>query len=140
MTNCHQLIQSNDHTPLQPQLDTNILRVNNLYTEGIERLFTVYNINNNTRARGIDEPVCIADSANDFNCTEKSYSSEISESTTKCNQLESTSELVTNCHELKLTDSEKQESSYADNAFDFLTESTQSAIIATKYLENNYLP
>ena len=120
-------ILTDKDTPILTGKDTNILRVNNLYTFGIERLFTVYNINNNTHAREIDEPVCIADSANNFNCTKKSYSSEISESTTKCNQL-------------KLTDSEKQESSYADNAFDFLTESTQSAFIATKYLENNYLP
>jgi hypothetical protein len=118
VTNCHQLIQSNDHTPIQPELDTNILRVNNLYTFGIERLFTVYNINNNTHAREFDKPVCTADSVNNFSCTEKSYSSEISQS----------------------TDSEKQDSSYADIAFGSLTKPTQSAFIATKYLENNYLP
>lgn len=88
-------IITNDHTPIIARDDTNILRVNNLYTKGIERLFTVYNINNNTRARGIDEPSYV------INFTG---------------------------NELKTTNSKEQESSYADNAFDFLTESTQSAI------------
>lgn len=76
-------IQAKLDTPIQPQLDTNILRVNNLYTYGIERLFTVYNINNNNiRAREFYEPSYVINLVNN--------KSEIIELTTFCSRLKST--------------------------------------------------
>ncbi len=91
-------------TPPQPALDTNILRVNNLYNEGIERLFT-YNINN-TRARIFTDKNDKTDFAGKNNNVDQS--------------------VHTNSVEIK-TYNEEKESSYADFAFGSLTKPTQSA-------------
>ena len=117
------------HTPTSLQASDSLgLKVEggviaNDYTPVIARddtnILRVNNINNNIRAREFDEPSYVINLVNN--------KSEINESTT-------------NCHRLELTDPEEQKSICADNAFGFLTEPTQSAFIATKYLENNYLP
>jgi hypothetical protein len=98
--------KQNKDTPPQPALDTNILRVNNLYTFGIERLFTVYNINNNTHARIFTDKNDKTDFADKNNNIDQS--------------------VHTNSVEIK-TYNEEKESSYADFAFGSLTKPTQSA-------------
>ena len=103
---------ANVHTPIIAGDDTNILRVNNLYTFGIERLFTVYNINNNTHAREFKDKTCVTDCADKNNDINKP--------------------VHTNSAETKTTNLEEQNSSYADNAFGSLAKPTQSAFIATK--------
>jgi hypothetical protein len=73
-------ILTNQHTPLLTGKDTNILRVNTLYTFGIERLFTVYNINNNTHARVFNDKtytIDFADKNNDINKLAHTNSAEI---------------------------------------------------------------
>ncbi|NDB84994.1 MAG: hypothetical protein EB127_20180 [Alphaproteobacteria bacterium] len=99
-------ILTNQHTPLLTGKDTNILRVNNLYTTGIERLFTVYNINNNTRARIF---------------TDKNDKTDFTDKNNNIDQ-----SVHTNSVEIK-TYNEEKESSYADFAFGFPAEPTQSA-------------
>ena len=101
-------IQAKLDTPPQPALDTNILRVNNLYTKGIERLFTVYNINNNTHARDFSDKTCITDCADKNNDINKPTH--------------------TNSNEIKTLNTEEKKSSYADFAFGFPAEPTQSAV------------
>ena len=101
-------ILTNQHTPLLTGKDTNILRVNNLYTTGIERLFTVYNINNNTRARGFND---------------KNDKTDFADKNNNIDQL-----VHTNSVEIK-TYNEEKESSYADLAFGSLTKPTQSACL-----------
>ena len=98
-------ILTNQHTPLLTGKDTNILRVNNLYNEGIERLFT-YNINN-THARGFNDKNDKTDFAGKNNNIDQS--------------------VHTNSVEIK-TYNEEKESSYADLAFGFPAEPTQSAV------------
>ena len=98
---------ANVHTPIIAGDDTNILRVNNLYTKGIERLFTVYNINNNTRARDFSDKTCITDCADKNNDINKPTH--------------------TNSDEIK-TCNEEEKSGYADFAFGFPAEPTQSAV------------
>lgn len=100
-------ILTNDHTPIIAGDDTNILRVNNLYTFGIERLFTVYNINNNTRARIF---------------TDKNDKTDFADKNKNIDQ-----SVHTNSVEIK-TYNEEKESSYADLAFGFPAEPTQSAV------------
>lgn len=100
-------ILTNQHTPLLTGKDTNILRVNNLYTKGIERLFTVYNINNNTHTRGFNNK----NDKTDF--------------TDKNNNIDQS--VHTNSAEIKTLNTEEKESSYADFAFGFPAEPTQSA-------------
>jgi hypothetical protein len=99
-------ILTNQHTPLLTGKDTNILRVNNLYNEGIERLFTVYN--NTTHARGFNNKTCVTDCANKNNDTN--------------------TPVDTNSAEIKTLNIEEKKSGYADLAFGFLTEPTQSAV------------
>ena len=101
-------ILTNQHTPLLTGKDTNILRVNNLYTKGIERLFTVYNINNNTHARDFRDKTCITDCADKNNDINKPTH--------------------TNSNEIKTLNTEEKKSSYADFAFGFPAEPTQSAV------------
>jgi len=96
---------ANVHTPIIAGDDTNILRVNNLYNEGIERLFT-YNINN-THARGFNDKNDKTDFAGKNNNIDQS--------------------VHTNSVEIK-TYNEEKESSYADLAFGFPAEPTQSAV------------
>jgi hypothetical protein len=95
---------ANVHTPIIAGDDTNILRVNNLYNEGIERLFT-YNINN-THARIFTDENDKTDFADKNNNIDQS--------------------VHTNSVEIK-TYNEEKESSYADFAFGFPAEPTQSA-------------
>lgn len=102
-------LQAKLDTPIQPVLDTNILRVNNLYTFGIERLFTVYNINNNTRARDFNDKTYTIDFADKNNDTNKS--------------------VHTNSAEIKTLNTEEKKSSYADLAFGSLAKPTQSAYL-----------
>jgi hypothetical protein len=99
-------ILTNDHTPIIAGDDTNILRVNNLYTFGIERLFTVYNIDNNTPARIF---------------TDKNDKTDFADKNKTIDQ-----SVHTNSVEIK-TYNEEKESSYADFAFGFPAEPTQSA-------------
>ena len=101
-------IIANVHTPIIAGDDTNILRVNNLYTKGIERLFTVYNINNNTHARDFSDKTCITDCADKNNDINKPTH--------------------TNSNEIKTLNTEEKKSSYADFAFGFPAEPTQSAV------------
>ena len=101
-------ILTNQHTPLLTGKDTNILRVNNLYTTGIERLFTVYNINNNTHTRGFND---------------KNDKTDFADKNNNIDQL-----VHTNSVEIK-TYNEEKESSYADLAFGSLTKPTQSACL-----------
>jgi hypothetical protein len=96
---------ANVHTPIIAGDDTNILRVNNLYNEGIERLFT-YNINN-THARGFNDKTDKTDFANKNNNIDQS--------------------VHTNSVEIKTLNIEEKEASYADFAFGFPAEPTQSA-------------
>jgi len=98
-------IQVKLDTPPQPALDTNILREYNLYTSSIERLYS-YNINN-TRARGFNDK----NDKTDF--------------TGKNNNIDQS--VHTNSVEIK-TYNEEKESSYADFAFGFPAEPTQSAV------------
>lgn len=98
---------TNVHTPIITGDDTNILRVNNLYNEGIERLFTVYN--NNTHARGFNSKTCVidfADKNNDINKLAHTDSAEI-----------------------KTLNTEEKKSGYADFAFGSLAKPTQSAYL-----------
>lgn len=99
-------------TPLLTGKDTNILRVNNLYTFGIERLFTVYNINNNTHAREFKDKTYTINFTDKNNNTDKS--------------------VHTNSAEIKTLNIEEKKSSYADLASCSLAEQKQSAFIATK--------
>ena len=98
-------ILTNQHTPLLTGKDTNILREYNLYTSSIERLYS-YNINN-TRARGFNDK----NDKTDF--------------TGKNNNIDQS--VHTNSVEIK-TYNEEKESSYADFAFGFPAEPTQSAV------------
>ena len=99
-------LQAKLDTPPQPALDTNILREYNLYNVSIERLYS-YSINN-THARGLNDKTCVidfADKNNDIN---------------KLAHTDST--------EIKTLNTEEKKSSYADLAFGFFTEPTQSAV------------
>lgn len=98
-------ILTNQHTPLLTGKDTNILREYNLYTSSIERLYS-YNINN-THARGFNDK----NDKTDF--------------TGKNNNIDQS--VHTNSVEIK-TYNEEKESSYADFAFGFPAEPTQSAV------------
>lgn len=99
-------LQAKLDTPPQPALDTNILREYNLYNVSIERLYS-YSINN-THARGLNDKTCVidfADKNNDIN---------------KLAHTDST--------EIKTLNTEEKKSGYADLAFGFFTEPTQSAV------------
>ena len=111
---CKQDNPINDHTPIIAGDDTNILRVNNLYTFGIERLFTVYNINNNTHAREFNVKTCVTDFAGKNNDINKPAH--------------------TNSTEIKTLYTEEKKSSYADLASCSLAEQKQSAFIATNII------
>ena len=100
-------LQAKLDTPPQPALDTNILRVNNLYNVSIERLYS-YSINN-THARDLNDKTCVIDCANKNNDINKLAH--------------------TDSTEIKTLNTEEKKSGYADLAFGFLTEPTQSACL-----------
>jgi len=97
---------ANVHTPIIAGDDTNILREYNLYNVSIERLYS-YSINN-TRARGFND---------------KTYTINL---TDKNNNIDKS--VDTNSAEIKTLNIEEKKSGYADLAFGFLTEPTQSAV------------
>ncbi|MFM7989560.1 MAG: hypothetical protein ACKPKO_60620, partial [Candidatus Fonsibacter sp.] len=99
-------IQAKLDTPPQLALDTNILREYNLYNVSIERLYS-YSINN-THARGFNDKICVTDCADKNNDTN--------------------TPVDTNSAEIKTLNIEEKKSGYADLAFGFLTEPTQSAV------------
>jgi len=97
---------ANVHTPIIAGDDTNILREYNLYNVSIERLYS-YSINN-THARGFNDKTCVTDCADKNNDTN--------------------TPVDTNSAEIKTLNTEEKKSGYADLAFGFLTEPTQSAV------------
>ena len=97
---------ANVHTPIIAGDDTNILREYNLYNVSIERLYS-YSINN-THARGFNDKICVTDCADKNNDTN--------------------TPVDTNSAEIKTLNIEEKKSGYADLAFGFLTEPTQSAV------------
>lgn len=99
-------ILTNQHTPLLTGKDTNILREYNLYNVSIERLYS-YSINN-THARDLNDKTCVNDFADKNNDIDKPAH--------------------TNSAEIKTLHTEEKKSSYADLAFGFFTEPTQSAV------------
>lgn len=105
-------LQAKLDTPLQPALDTNILREYNLYNVSIERLYS-YSINN-TRARDFNDKTYTIDFTDKNNDTNKS--------------------VHTNSAEIKTLNTEEKKSSYADLAFGSLAKPTQSAV--DEYEEN----
>lgn len=104
--NVHTPIIANDHTPIIAGDDTNILREYNLYNVSIERLYS-YSINN-THARGFNDKTCVTD------CVDKNN--------------DTNTPVDTNSAEIKTLHTEEKKSGYADLAFGFLTEPTQSAV------------
>jgi len=99
-------LQAKLDTPLQPALDTNILREYNLYNVSIERLYS-YSINN-THARDLNDKTCVIDCANKNNDINKLAH--------------------TDSAEIKTLNTEEKKSGYADLAFGFFTEPKQSAV------------
>ena len=99
--------KQNQHTPLLTGKDTNILREYNLYTSSIERLYS-YNINN-THARGFNDKNDKTDFADKNNNIDQS--------------------VHTNSDEIKTLNTEEKKSGYADFAFGFPAEPTQSACL-----------